>query len=248
MRMSWVGVGAGALAALLLTASGPLLAAEAQGAKTVAEQLNERTKTPPPAQAQDDHGLSDSAVRVMSGYAWAILPDQVQGPDGTTQKIDKSDPKKFFIPISDARTVIRAAMRSAYAQICDLPDLERQNYMTLMQGEQNRGVWSKQQMQFINALHTFSVSYFTGSLKITANDPNKAKNGGQAAGGQNAGAGKAAANATQGDDSGFDPKKPTCTPEKKKAVTEAILAFVNASKQSEAPVATQVKPESSGAN
>src|SRR5262249_59712648 len=51
-----------------------------------------------------------------------------------------------------------------------LPDLERAHYETLMRGEQEKKVWSHDQMLLINALHIFAVSYFTGSVKITAKD------------------------------------------------------------------------------
>ena len=36
-----------------------------------------------------------------------------------------------------------------------------------MKGEEARKVWSHEQLMFINALHMFSVSYFTGNISMT---------------------------------------------------------------------------------
>src|SRR5262249_61570170 len=73
-------------------------------------------------------GLSDSAVRVLMTYALSIIPDDYPGPDGKPIKVQKDDPNKFVIPVEDARRIIRAATRSAYAEVCDLKDLERANF------------------------------------------------------------------------------------------------------------------------
>ena len=100
-------------------------------------------------------------------YAFSIIPDETKGADGKAVKVDKSDPNKFLIPTEDARRVIRVATRSAYAEVCDLGDLARANYNTLMRGEEAKKVWSDQQLLMINALHMFSSSYFSGNAKIT---------------------------------------------------------------------------------
>lgn len=231
MYSSWVRSGICALAAVALFGAFPAGAAENDGTKTVAEQLNERTKTPQPV-PENKTGLSDSAVRVMTSYAFSILPDEARGPDGKMVKLDKSDPKKFLIPVDDARGVIRAAMRSAYAEICGLPELEQQNFVTLMDGEQRRNIWSLEQMQFINALHMFAVSYFTGNLKIKE----EAAKGGDAA-----------SKATGAQADAFTPKKPSCTPEKKQMVTEDINEYIR-SAQSQPSVATPAAPNNAGAN
>ena len=82
-------------------------------------------------------------------------------------KLDKSDPNKYLIPLDDARSVIKVATRSAYAEACDLHELEKANFDALMRNEQARLVWSTDQMLFIQALHTFATSYFAGNVKIT---------------------------------------------------------------------------------
>ena len=111
--------------------------------------------------------MSDSRVRVMSTYALSILPDEVQDKSGNKVKLNKSDPNIYLIPIDDARRIIRVATRSAYAEACQLYDLEKANFQAMYLSEQARNVWSKEQMMFIQALHTFSTSYFAGNVKIT---------------------------------------------------------------------------------
>jgi hypothetical protein len=237
MQKCWGQCFAFSVVALLLALSTAANAAEMSGSKTAAEQLTERTKTPAAdAENGDDKGISDSAVRVMLGYAWSILPSTMQGPDGTTIALDKSSPKQFLIPIPDAREVIRAAMRSAYAQICDLPKLEQANYATLMQGEENRKIWTLNQMQMITALHMFSVSYFTGDLKITEKAAKDQKGD------------RAADKADSKGDAAFDPKRPKCTPEKKAAVTKAIEAYVKSAQASEPAEAAQASQAAQAAS
>jgi hypothetical protein len=165
--MAWSGAAGAVIMALL--AAAPVRAADDSGVKPVAEELDKRTK---PANAPDGQskGMSDSAVRVLMTYAFSIIPEEYPGPDGKPAKVDKSDPNKFLIPNDDARRVIRAATRSAYAEVCELPELERANYQTLMKGEQAKKIWSQEQLLMINALHMFSVSYFAGNIKITATE------------------------------------------------------------------------------
>ncbi|MGZ5862968.1 MAG: hypothetical protein ACXWKB_06755 [Methyloceanibacter sp.] len=242
--IQWGGAAAAAVFALLVAA--PLRAADNSGVRPVAEELGQRTKpTAAPEGEQKAGGLSDSAVRVLMTYALSIIPDTYPGPDGKPVKVDKSDPNKFVIPVDDARRIVRAATRSAYAQVCDLKDLERANFQTLMRGEEEKKVWSKDQMLLISALHMFSVSYFTGSIKITtkeepegpaANPPAKAtgpvavsKNGQPAE--------PVAADPPGTKTEVIAPQRPTCSPEQKIKVTNAINAYVAAN------AATQAAPQ-----
>ncbi|MGD0531523.1 MAG: hypothetical protein ABSA62_04385 [Methyloceanibacter sp.] len=231
MRVGWIQwSAAAAIAALPLLTGGPLRAADQTGVRTVAEELGKRTKTPDaPADAPKDK-LSDSAVRVMSTFALSILPDQIPDSSGAMIKLDKSDPNKYLIPIEDARSVIRVATRSAYAEACNLPELEKANYETLIRGERARKVWNTDQMMFIKALHTFATSYFAGNVKITeqaADDQGKAQPPGTS--------GEAAAKATEGPATTITGKKLSCSPEQKEKVTQAIGAYV----QSAPPAAPQ---------
>jgi hypothetical protein len=229
MKKAWIQGGTTAAAALAVLLVGlPLKAQDNTGIRTVAEELDKRTK---PAPADSGGKLSDSAVRVMATFAWSIIPDQVPGPDGKPAKLDKSDPKKFFIPIDDARRIIRVATRSAYAEACNLVDLEKANFDALMKTEEGRKLWSREQMIFINALHMFSVSYFTGNVQLTEKD-------------DAADAGKspdAGAPAAEGGTQLMQPKKLTCSPEQKEKVKQSITAYVQAAQA--APPAAQSTPE-----
>jgi hypothetical protein len=176
MKVAWFQWGGAACAAALaLLMGGPVRAADdGNGVQVAAEELDKRTK-----QAEDaaqSKGMSDSAVRVLMTYAFSIIPDDPPGPDGKRVKVDKSDPNKFLIPSEDARRVIRCATRSAYAQVCQLPELAEANFQALIKGEEAKKIWSREQLLMINALHIFAVSYFTGNIRITA-----APNGGEGA-------------------------------------------------------------------
>ncbi len=242
MQLGWrTCSGATCAAILALLSAGPLRAAESNGVRPVAEELGDRTK---PTQSDGAaKGLSDSAVRVLMTYALTIIPGEVKEADGKTVKVDKSDPNKFLIPTEDARRIIRAATRSAYAEVCDLKELERANYETLLRGEAAKGTWSPDQMQLINALHMFSVSYFTGSVQITTKEvpddeaPGKAESGSKSA-------------PVPGADSTSQTVKtdrPKCTDDQRAKVTAAINAYVQAG-QAPAPKAGAAAPVAGGPN
>ena len=238
MQRVWVQLGGvTAIAALTLLGTASLLAAQEAGVKTAAEELDKRIKPAEGASGGQQGKLSDSSVRVMSGLTWSIMPDDYKDAAGKTVKIDKSDANKSMIPVDDARRIIRIATRSAYAEVCGLEKLEEANYNTMMQGEEARKVWSKEQMIFINRLHMFAVSYFTGNMTITEQeegakmDAPATQNGEQAAKVPEA---NAAANGATAGDEGFKPKKLTCTPEQKEKVTKSIAAYVQSAK-AEAP-------------
>ncbi len=224
--VQWGGAATAAVLALLM--GPPLKAADDSGVRPVAEELGQRTKPAATPGAGQKSGLSDSAVRVLMSYAYSIIPEQQTGPDGKTIKIDKSDPKPFLIPDEDARRVIRVATRSAYAEACDLPDLARENYKTMLSAEIAKKTWTEQQLMMINALHMFSTSYFSGNAKITEApdaDSKGAEGADQAAGGTDLVA----------------PKKLQCPPEQKQKVENAIKAYVQAP-QAPAPQAAPAAP------
>jgi hypothetical protein len=266
MQVAWIQWGgAASVVALVLLVGTPLRAADDNGVRPVAEELGQRTK--PAANAGDDQkgGLSDSAVRVLMTYAFSIIPDETKGADGKAVKVDKSDPNKFLIPTQDARRVIRVATRSAYAEVCDLGDLERANYQTLMKGEEAKKVWTREELLLINALHMFAVSYFTGDIKITTKE--EADPAAQVAPAVPAAEGAASAvpkapQAKPADEAAIGtvvaPKRPECSPEQKVKVTNSINAYVQAAKAEvpgppQAPKtppvqAAQPTPAASGAN
>ena len=233
MKIEWIQLGGAASAVVLaLLMSAPVRAADntADTAAVAAEELDKRSKQAKGTQGESK-GMSDSAVRVLMTYAFSIIPDEAKGPDGKPVKTDKSDPKPFLIPNDDARRVIRAATRAAYAEVCDLPELGRANFETLMKGEEDRGSWSPQQLHMINALYLFSVSYFTGNIKITAKEQPDA-----AAAAPTGGVSTAAKEAPPAGEAGSDATRvisaeaPKCPPAQKQKVKNAINAYVQAAK------------------
>lgn len=237
MHMAWFQWGGAAIAAVLaLLTVAPLRAADDSGVRPVAEELGERAAASEGQQQKG--GLSDSAVRVLMTYAFSIIADEQPGPDGKPQKIDKSDPNKFLIPDDDARRVIRAATRSAYAEACELPELARANYQTLIKSEEAKKVWSEQQLLMINALHMFSASYFAGGVTISE-APDEAPADGATA------VSKGAAPAPGAEI--IAPKRPQCPPEQKQKVTNSINAYVQAA-QAPSPQGSAPAPKASGSN
>jgi hypothetical protein len=227
-RFYW---GAAAAAVVLaLSAGTPLMAANDTGVRTAAEELGQRAAVP---QGQQKGGLSDSAVRVLMSYAFSVIPEQQAGPDGKSVKLDKSDPNKFLIPDEDARRIIRAATRSAYAEACELPDLAQANHQALLRSEAARKVWSETQFLMVNALYVFSASYFAGNVKISD--------------GEDATGAPAAANppkeAAPGQETSLvTPKRPQCPPEQKQKVMAAINAYVQSVPAGPAPKAAAPAP------
>lgn len=234
MQIAWFyrsGIAVAAVTVLLMGTS--LQAAESAGASA---ELDKRTK---PAAVPDSQsgGLSDSAVRVLMTYAFSIIPGEVRTPDGQHIKVDKSNPNKFLIPIDDARRVIRVATRSAYAEICQLPELKQSNYQTLMRGEEARKVWTQDQILMIEALHTFSASYFAGGLKLTVTEVDE----------DPAGPASRATAVSKSDVPAETPEPggaeteiiaaptPKCPPEQKQRVTDSINAYVQAAQAAQAP-------------
>jgi hypothetical protein len=214
MKSVWVQFGGAVSAAVLaLLMSVPVGHADAAATTMVAaEELDKRSKQAGGVPGQSK-GMSDSAVRVLMTYAFSTIPEDATGPDGKPMKIDRSDPKVYFIPTGDARRVIRVATRSAYAEVCKLPELGQANFQTMMKGEVARGSWSPQQMQMINTLYLFSVSYFTGNLKLTtkemADDGTLVEDGAETI---------------------ISAEAPKCPPAQKQKVINAINAYVQGAK------------------
>jgi len=238
MKVAWIQWGGAACGAVLaLMMSVPVQAADSVTA-VAAEELDRRSKEAGQNQGAQK-GMSDSGVRVLMTYAFSVIPEESPGPGGKPIKVDKADPNKYFIPTDDARRVIRAATRSAYAEVCKLPDLVRKNYETLMKGEEARKVWTPEQLVMINTLHMFAVSYFTGNIKITTKEIDEQPASAQAdgatiaskgpvpagsdvpAGGQVPAGGEAKADV-------MTSEAPDCPPDQKQKVRNAINAYVQA--------------------
>ena len=222
MKNAWV-MFSGAVGLLVMPLLGaPASAAAGQAAGNqsgmtvvAAEELNQRSKQPG---TSEQGGMSERGVRNMVFYAFSLIPDNVKGPDGKMGPVDKSDPNKFMIPEEDARRVIRAATRSAYADVCGLPELGKANYKAMMTEEASKQSWSKEQLLMIEALHLFAVSFYTGKASFSET-PESAPAGGE----EPAAKGGAEAETVQ-----KAPPPPACPPEQRQKVESAINAYVAA--------------------
>lgn len=221
MKNTWV-MFSGAAGLLMMPLLGAPASATDQDASNrtgmtvvAAEELNQRSKQPA---ASQQGGLSERGVRNMVFYAFSLIPDNVKGPDGKMAPVDKSDPNKFVIPEEDARRVIRAATRSAYADVCGLPELGKANYKAMMAEEASKQSWSREQLLMIEALHLFAVSFFTGNATFS-DAPESAASGGEGA----AAEGGAGTETVQ-----KAPPPPACPPEQRQKVESAINAYVAA--------------------
>ncbi len=245
MSLAWIQWGGtAAVAVVALLTGAPLGAAEDSGVRPVAEELGQRTKPAAAPESQKKGGLSDSAVRVLMSYSFSIIPEQHPGPDGKPVKVDKSDPKVFFIPQEDARRIIRAATRSAYADACQLPDLALANFEALMKNERVNKAWTEQQLMMITALHAFSTSYFSGNVKIsdrTAED--KPATGTTTVSKDDSAAAEPGSEVVA-------PARLACPPEQKQKVQNAINAYVQSAQSAEAPApqAAPAAPAATGSN
>lgn len=208
MRVAWFHLGGATCAAVFaFLTSAPLQAADQSGFTAVAaEELDKRSKQP------QKKGLSDTRVRVMLTYAFSLIPGETPGPNGKPVPVDKSDFNTFVIPSDDARQVIRAATRSAYAEVCGLPQLAQANLKALLAQESKKD-WTRQQMLMVEALHLFALSYFTGNAKIEGGPETTAASGTEE---------------TEGGESAVTqaPPAPKCPPEQKQKVESAINAYV----------------------
>jgi hypothetical protein len=122
--------------------------------------------TAAPKTDKDPSELSLKSVKLITGFALTTIPSEIKQPDGKIIKIDRNNLDRILVPLEDARRVILAARNSAHAQMCDLPELQAENYLALMRGEQAKNKWTPEQMLFINRLHLFTVMWLTGNVKF----------------------------------------------------------------------------------
>jgi hypothetical protein len=161
---------------------------------------------------KDNTELSLKSVKLITGFALTTIPSEVKQPDGKVIKIDRNNLEKILVPLEDARRVIIAARNSAHAQICDLPELQAENYLALMRSEQSKNKWSPEQMLFINRLHLFTVMWLTGNVKF-----------------MDKGDGKKEPTVIAEPDKG---EKKTCSPEEKEKVKANIEAYLKTAQKS----------------
>jgi hypothetical protein len=117
--------------------------------------------------------LSLKSVKLITGFALTTIPSEIKQPDGKVLKIDRKNLESILVPLEDARRIILTARNSAHAQMCDLPELQAENYLALMRSEQAKKKWSAEQMLFINRLHLFTVMWLTGNVKFLEKEDGK---------------------------------------------------------------------------
>ncbi|MGF1623165.1 MAG: hypothetical protein ACFCUR_21485 [Rhodomicrobiaceae bacterium] len=121
----------------------------------------------------DEDQLSVKSVKLITGFALTTIPSEIKQPDGTVLKIDTKNLENILVPLEDSRRIIMVARNSAHAQMCDMPELQAENYLALMRTEQAKKKWSKEQMLFINRLHLFTVMWLTGNVKFIETEDGK---------------------------------------------------------------------------
>ncbi len=153
-----------------------------------------------PATAQE---LSEKSVRSFMDYAWSLTPAQFSKQDGTVIVIDKKKPEDVLVPLDVAREIIKVGRMSAHAQVCGLGDHQIINHRSLMKREEEKKIWSDQQLVYINQLHLATVMLLTGKIRVVEKDGDK--------------------------EVVIDEGKPaaqTCTDEQRAKVRDAIIAYV----------------------
>lgn len=117
--------------------------------------------------------VSEKTLKTLKALAWQSLPSKIIYGDKRVLEIDKSDPSKVIIPDADAREVIRSAHLTARAHKCDLQELVIANRDALLLRYKNTGKWNESQLQYINALHLYTVQLLVGKVEVV--DADKAR-------------------------------------------------------------------------
>ena len=121
------------------------------------------------ATAQDtkqNKSPNDRVVSLIMSTAFAGMPDKLPNHKGEMVKLDLSDPKKYMIPLDDARRVIRRAYMSAKADLCGLTSLERRHFESIMRREMALKKWTSYQLTYIDVLHATTGTVMTGSFSV----------------------------------------------------------------------------------
>lgn len=109
---------------------------------------------------------SDRIVKLVMSAAFAGMPEKLPNRKGEMVKLDLSDPKKYMIPLDDARRVIRRSYMSAKADLCGLTKLEQRHFRTIMRHELSLKKWTSYQLTYIDMLHATTGAMITGSYAV----------------------------------------------------------------------------------
>ncbi len=108
--------------------------------------------------------IGEKMLRTLKALAWQSLPTKIVQSDGRILEIDKSNPSKIIVPDDEAAEVVEAARLTARAQKCGLQDLVIANRDALLLRMRRTGKWNEGQLQFVNALHLFTVQLLAGKI------------------------------------------------------------------------------------
>ncbi len=139
-------------------------AAQQPAPKAAQTQVQKTAQPQPQPQQQESSGPSDRLVRVMMSLAWDRMPAKIDTGNGAVA-IDKSDPKKFLIPMDDARRVIVAAYRTSSATLCGMNEAVSANFIALMNSEEARKKWTREQLHMIKWIHNAVVILRSANLE-----------------------------------------------------------------------------------
>jgi hypothetical protein len=110
--------------------------------------------------------LSDRSVRVLMDYAWDLTPPKYTSREGKTIVVDKSKREDVMIPLDVAREVIKVGRLSAHAQVCNLKEEQRANFLTMIRRVKAKSKWSDQQLLYISRLHQTTIMMVSGRLMV----------------------------------------------------------------------------------
>ncbi len=111
--------------------------------------------------------ISLKTVKILIGETITLIPSEITKADGTVIKFDKADLTKIIVPYDDAVRIIKIANMSAEAHLCEMPEVEAQNWDALRTHEISKKIWSDQQLFFINRLHFLVVVTRTGKYDVS---------------------------------------------------------------------------------
>jgi hypothetical protein len=110
--------------------------------------------------------LSDLTVQKYMEFAWSNMGTQYSDREGNTISIDKSKKDEVVVPLETGRDVIIAAGRGARARVCGLAQEEVLNFQSLVNRENAKNKWSKEQKQYMVVLHTTVIQLNAGTAKL----------------------------------------------------------------------------------
>lgn len=134
----------------------------------VAQELKDRVAP----EKQEKKGPPDHTVTKIMSFALSGIPDELPDPTGKMVKVDRSDLKRFLVPMDDARRIIRQAYLLSRAGLCGLDELRRKHYEDVLLFEHKRKndkgdkQWSEYQMTYIQSLMETTNTLMTGSYAV----------------------------------------------------------------------------------